>query len=285
MKLVMLWDMEGVSGLFTREQVWFWEDGVRPEAEAQGKRLLTEDACSAARAALAAGADQVVVVDTHHGGRNMDPAAFGEDPRVAYRAAAAVDEGGHRRWLADLDQRVDGFLLMAHHARAGTRGAFLPHTWTGEWLDFRINGASVGELAIEACYAGHFGVPTVLAHGDAAACAEAEATFPGIVTAPVKRALGPTRAAGLQAEEGHRLVAERIAAAVAALRRQAVAPYQPTLPMTVAVDLRREETAEALAARPGIRRSAARTVEVALRRRCDVVEWILGVGLDPGWQG
>ena len=29
MKVYMLWDMEGVSGLFTREQCWYWEPGAR----------------------------------------------------------------------------------------------------------------------------------------------------------------------------------------------------------------------------------------------------------------
>jgi hypothetical protein len=32
----------------------------------------------------------------------------------------------------DLDESVDGLLLMGHHAKAGTDGAFLPHTWSLE---------------------------------------------------------------------------------------------------------------------------------------------------------
>jgi hypothetical protein len=31
LKIFMHWDMEGTSGLFTREQVWYWEKGVRPQ--------------------------------------------------------------------------------------------------------------------------------------------------------------------------------------------------------------------------------------------------------------
>ena len=31
-------------------------------------------------------------------------------------------------------------MLMGHHAKAGTEGAFLPHTWSTEWADFLING-------------------------------------------------------------------------------------------------------------------------------------------------
>jgi hypothetical protein len=29
MKIFMHWDMEGTSGLFTREHTWFWEEGAR----------------------------------------------------------------------------------------------------------------------------------------------------------------------------------------------------------------------------------------------------------------
>lgn len=42
----MLWDMEGVSGILTREHVWLWEPGVREQIAEEGRRLLM--ACSAA---------------------------------------------------------------------------------------------------------------------------------------------------------------------------------------------------------------------------------------------
>ena len=76
MRIFMHWDMEGVSGLFTREHVWFWEEGVRGHIAEEGRRLLMADMGSAAAAALGAGADHVIVCDTHHGGRNI---------RVAWR--------------------------------------------------------------------------------------------------------------------------------------------------------------------------------------------------------
>ena len=52
MKLYLLWDMEGVSGLFTRDQAWYWEPGVSPETAEEGRRLLIADV----NAASAAGA-------------------------------------------------------------------------------------------------------------------------------------------------------------------------------------------------------------------------------------
>ena len=43
----MHWDMEGVSGLLTREQVWYWEPGVREEVAREGRELLMADVASA----------------------------------------------------------------------------------------------------------------------------------------------------------------------------------------------------------------------------------------------
>jgi D-amino peptidase len=80
-------------------------------------------------------------------------------------------QDGQRRWMPGLDQTVDALMLPGHHAKSGTEGAFLPHTWTRDnWVDFRINGQSVGEIGIETCYAGHWNIPLIYVQGDKAAC-------------------------------------------------------------------------------------------------------------------
>ncbi|MCS6863144.1 MAG: M55 family metallopeptidase, partial [Abditibacteriales bacterium] len=93
MKIFMHWDMEGVSGIFTREQVWFWEKGVREHVAQEGRELLIADINSAVAAALEAGADEVIVCDTHHGGGNIILDKMLSDPRVTYH----VGSRGHHR--------------------------------------------------------------------------------------------------------------------------------------------------------------------------------------------
>jgi hypothetical protein len=39
LKLFVLWDMEGTSGVFTREQAWYWENRVRPEIAEAARRI------------------------------------------------------------------------------------------------------------------------------------------------------------------------------------------------------------------------------------------------------
>jgi D-amino peptidase len=278
MKVFMHWDMEGVSGLHRREQAWYWEEDARPEVGEEGRQLLMADINSAVAAALEAGADELIVCDTHHGGGNIRLEQMLSDPRVTYLQRATVEQDDLRYWLPGLDASVDGFMLPGHHAMAGTEGAFLPHTWTLEWRDFRINGRSVGEMGIEACFAGHWDVPVALAQGDQAACREAEAQFPGVVTAAVKRAESPDLCSGPDAESARRLTAQKVVEAAARLRAGACQPFRPDLPMTVAVTLASAERAAEVAARPGVERVDDDTVQARLERHCDVVKWVLGVG-------
>ncbi len=135
MKLLIHWDMEGASGLFKREQVWFWEPGVRDEDAAEGRELLMADVNSLSEAVLAAGADELIVCDTHHGGGNLDLERMLNDPRITYIAPTGY-EHGKRRWLPGLDESVDAIFLPGHHAKAGTPGAFMHHTWNVDWADF-----------------------------------------------------------------------------------------------------------------------------------------------------
>jgi D-amino peptidase len=280
MKLFMLWDMEGVSGIHSREQVWFWEEGVRQEVANEGRGLLMADINSAAAAALAAGVDELIVCDTHGGGGNIVMDQMLADPRITYLGKSRGYQDGKLRWMPGLDETVDGFLVPGHHAMAGTPGAFLPHAWSGEWADFRLNGQSVGEMGIEACFAAHWDIPVILAQGDEAACREAQAMFPGIVTAPVKRALDHDTCEGPDPAAAHRLTAEAVAAAVSALRAGQCQPFRPALPLTVTVRLAEAQQAEKAASRPQLTRLDELTVECVAQRHCDVVRWLAYAGLD-----
>jgi len=278
-KIFMHWDMEGVAGLFRREQAWYWEEGVPEETGKEGRELLMADINSAAAAALDAGVDELIICDTHHGGGNIALEKMLDDPRITYLQRSRGYENGQLRWLPGLNETVDGFMVPGHHAKAGTQGAFLPHTWTLEWTDFRINGLSVGEMGIEACFAGHWGIPVLLAEGDEAACREAEDMFPGVITAPVKRAVNHDQATGPDPEQARALMAEKVREAIRLLPTGRFRPFAPELPMTVTVTLAAEEMADKVARRPGVRRLDDTTVEAVLERRADVVKWIIDTGI------
>ena len=63
MRVQIMTDMEGVSGIVAWEQV----NGGEPMYE-EGRRLYTEEINAAVRGAAAAGATEIVVVDCHGAG-------------------------------------------------------------------------------------------------------------------------------------------------------------------------------------------------------------------------
>jgi D-amino peptidase len=279
LKIFMLCDMDGSSGIFTREQAWYWENGVREHIPMEARQLFTADINAASAAALAAGVTQLIVCDTHHGGDNFIKEKLLSDPRITYLYRSVGMENGKRRWMPGLDQTVNGFMLPGHHAKAFTEGAFLPHTWNHNWVDFTINGQSVGEIGIEACFAGHWDIPLIFVQGDEAACAETRKQFPWVSTAAVKR--GTTESCtGLQPEAAQRETARAVARAIEGLRAGKMRPYKPTLPMTVTLRFRTMDAAAKAAQRPGILRLDDHTVEARVGRQSEVVKWLLGVGLD-----
>lgn len=279
MKLFIHWDMEGTSGLFRREQVWFWEPGVSEQAAAEGRQLLIDDVNSLCSAALKAGVDEIIVCDTHHGGGNIVVDRMLADPRITYLVQSTGYQNGEYRWMPGLDETVDALLLPGHHAKAGTAGAFMHHTWTLDWADVLINGQSVGEMGIEAYFAGHWDIPLIFAHGDEAGCAEAREQFPGVTTAGVKRAVSYDLAVGLEAAAARALTAEKAAEAIAKARVAKPPPFKPTLPMTVTIRMTSEAAADRAAQRPTVQRVDALTVEGRLTQHCDVVKWVNGTGL------
>jgi D-amino peptidase len=280
MKIFVLWDMEGSSGIFTREQAWYWEQGVREQVAAEARSLFTADVNSASAAALGAGVSDLIVCDTHHGGGNLLRDKVMTDPRITYQYFSKGTEDGKTRWMPGLDRTVTGLMLPGHHAKAFTDAAFMPHTNSFGWVDFRINGQSVGEIGIEACYAGHWDIPLIFVQGDEAACYEARQQFPGVVTAVVKRATAAEFCAGLEPEAARRETARKVAEAIEKARTGVLRPFKTTLPMTVTIRMRTADAAARAAERPGVQRLDDHTVEGRAGRQCDVMKWITGSGLD-----
>ena len=273
--------MEGASGIFTREQAWYWEEGVRDNVAAEARKLFTADVNAVSTAALAAGASELIVCDTHHGGGNFVREKLSTDPRITYYYHTRGTENGKTRWMPGLDRTVNGFMLPGHHAKAFTDLAFMPHTSHREWADFRINGQSVGEIGLESCYAGYWDVPLIFVTGDEASCYEARQQFPGVVTAAVKRGgEDPEFCTGLDPEVAHREIARKAAEAVEKARSGELRPFKTRLPMTITVRMRTADEAARIAKRPGVTRLDDHTVEGRAGRQCDVLKWLTGDGLD-----
>ncbi|WP_431787977.1 M55 family metallopeptidase [Streptomyces sp. G9] len=271
MKALISVDMEGISGIVHSSE-------TNPERYdyQRGRELMTAEANAVIAGVLdAEPTADVLVADAHGTFRNLLPEQLDRRARLVRGKPRALN------MLAGLDEETDAALFVGYHVRAGEGPGVLAHTMNGEILDVRVTGRaqdedvqttahtpggdvrttgrSLGEIGLNAAMAGHLGVPVVLLSGDDAACAEAAALIPEVVTVPVKEALGMAAAVTLHPEEARDRL--RRAAADAVSRRTEIPPLALTGPLHVEVDLASPHTIDLATLVPGVSRTAgARTV-------------------------
>ncbi len=250
MKVYILADMEGISGIRKIEQVKIGN----PEYE-KSRKLVMDEMNVAIDAACSAGASEVVACDTHGMGGQIDIERM--DKRAVYETPNPSS------MMPALDESFDGVILLGHHAKAGTLNAFLDHTISSDsWYSYRVNGQEVGEIGIEAAYAGHYDVPVIAVSGDAATAKEARELFGKVETAVVKEAIGRNRARCYSIEAAHEAVRQAIVKSVENIGNYK--PWKPDLPAEVELRLYRTDMADAFGGRPDIKRIDARTVGVTV---------------------
>ncbi|HET8523813.1 MAG TPA: M55 family metallopeptidase [Thermomicrobiales bacterium] len=172
MKVLISADMEGTCGVVSWVQV-MPPDVVGPNETSSSveyertRRRMTREVNAAIEGALAAGADEVIVNDSHDGMRNLIPEKLHPDGRFI----SGSDKPLGMMQGVELDG-IGAVFFTGYHAKAGTPNAPLAHTWTGWIQDVRFNGRSTGEFGLNAAVAGAFGVPVVLVTGDNVAVAQ-----------------------------------------------------------------------------------------------------------------
>ena len=175
-KYMVRCDVEGVSGIVSYTQ-------AKPGAPeyVSGRKLFMGDLLALLEGLQEGGADEVILYDEHAGGRNVDLEQIPDFCRVICGCPPYRSD-----WPGGIDNTFDGMILLGYHAKHGTSGALLPHTYESDIKDIRLNGISLGEIGIETAIAGDYGVPSVMITGDSASIQEATSLCPGIVAVIVK---------------------------------------------------------------------------------------------------
>src|SRR5438874_5965792 len=182
MRVLIMADMEGVSGIVVWQQV----TGGDPMYE-ECRRLYTEEINAAVRGAKAAGATEIVVVDCHGAGggwtfNSLIPELL--DPNCDW-----VAHHPWSRYTELLERGCDAAVFVGMHAHAGTPDGVLCHTIsTTTWRNLWFNDDLVGESGINAALCGHYGCPLLFVSGDEAVAREVKALLGnGLTTVAVKR--------------------------------------------------------------------------------------------------
>lgn len=260
MKLFIAIDLEGICGVVSEA------DTAREGAAARRARAhMRADLDAVLEGCAAAGADEVVVCDAHDDGRNLDPAGL---PGFAVLVGGSPAPGS---MLEGLAPDCDGALFVGYHARAGTGGAVLEHTWDYKTFSVLVGDLEVGEFGLAALLAGEMGVPAVYVSGDDKMAAEARALVPGISTTVVKTGIRREAAAFCVPEAARARMTRDVDAALRAGRRPPLAwtgdPLRLTFTRVTFCDL--AETC------PGATRLDGRTLEIGGDTFADVYRGFL----------
>ena len=226
-------DLEGVACA-----VGIPGEGLGREANyAFAAKQAAREADACARALFDGGAEEVIVWDNHGSGVNLDYDLLDSRCRIA------LGSGFHTRFPG-VDGTFDGVAFIGYHAREGTGRAVLAHTYSSKvYQYYAINGRPVGEMEIDAAYAGEFGVPVLLCASDAACVAQARESFPWAETVVTKEGFGWNAAISLHPRTAVEAIYEATARALA--RREEMKPYTVPGPFEFSVRFKRMDAAAA----------------------------------------
>jgi len=250
MKVYISVDMEGIGGISHSDPTQRGDSGY-PAAVA----LMVGEANAAIEGALAGGADEILVNDSHGGMYNLRPADLHPAARVLQ---------GQKAWSmvagAGPEAGLDVALFIGYHARAGHPTGTIAHTYSDRPTLSQLNGRPVGETGLNAAILGAWGIPVGLVAGDDALAGEVADWLPWAERVIVKTGSGGNAAASVHPTIARDLIrggAER------AVRRAAAGDLQPLVvgpPVVVEVDYRNAIAADYAAIVPGAERVGDRGV-------------------------
>jgi D-amino peptidase len=270
-------DMEGVAGIAHLRQVMRGTDDY-PKA----RELMTGEANAAIAGAFEAGAERVVVNDSHGDMTNLVP------DRLDTRAELTIGSPKPRSMVTGIGPNFGCALFIGYHAGIGTEAAVLDHTYSGRlFRGVRVNGESWNEAHLNAAMCGMHGVPVALVTGDDKCCEQAASRLPGVKTVVVKHALGRNVATSLSPERAREEI--RFAATEAVKTAHSLDLFRPEPPFELEIDVADTVCADICSLVPGTQRPAPRTLTFRSESfdeafRCLLAWAYLGAQVAPQYQ-
>lgn len=229
LKVFISVDMEGVAGAVNVKDV------RRGEIDyPMFREIMTRETNAAIAGAIAAGADEILVRDSHGAKNNILPELL--DKRAVLLRGLS-HQTGPKNMMEGIDKSFDAVIFLGYHASAGTPNAILEHTSNGNVRDFSINGVTLPEAGYNALVAGLYDVPVVMVSGDKAACAEMTRLLGNVEAVSVKEEINDA-SLGLHPEVARQRIR---AAAERSLRNlKKYKPYKLTPPYNMRLELGEE---------------------------------------------
>ena len=122
---------------------------------------MQDEVNAAIEGAVAGGATEFVVNDSHSRMANLDPR------KIAGKASYLSGRHKPMYMVEGLDDSFDAVFLVGYHGSISGRPSTLSHTYNPEvFAGVRVNGEYVGESGINALPMAHYGTPIAFVSGD-----------------------------------------------------------------------------------------------------------------------
>jgi D-amino peptidase len=252
MRVYISIDFEGVAGIVDWAQCR--EGGPGYEL---GCSLMLAETNAAIRGAVAGGANEIVVNDSHSTMRNLNPAELEHDARYI--------SGRHKPdyMMQGLDSTADLIFFVGYHGSISGPSSTLSHTYNPEVFSAaRVNGIEVGESGINALVAHHFSVPIGLVSGDAIVQEETAPFAPDAVQVITKVSRTRFAADNLHPAQSRRLIEAGAREAVQRCAAGKMALPQLATPATLELDVQTADMAEVGSWVKGVERTGTRTLSI-----------------------
>lgn len=253
MKVYLSFDMEGVAGIVD------WSQCLPSGGAAYdlGRALTLAEVNAAIDGAVAGGADEIVVNDSHG-------AMFNLDPRLLH-APATYLSGRHKPgyMMQGLDASFDAVFFVGYHGSISGESSALSHTYNPEVVSgVRLGGVYVGESGINALVPWDLGIPLALVTGDTVTLEELHQIAPDCVGVATKESVSRFAAHSLRPEVACAQIEDAARRATEAVAAGGIAPPRIDRPAALEVELQTADMAEVATWVKGVERRGTRCVRI-----------------------
>lgn len=262
LKIYISADMEGVVGVVTGEQL-----GPQGFEYQRFREFMTQEVNAAIEGAVAAGATQIVVGDSHGNGQNLLIEKLPKDILLV------------RSWprplgmMQGIDASFAGAVFIGYHASTTNPEGVRAHTLSSARLaDVRLNGVSMSEGGINAAIAGHFNVPVIMVSGDDVVVKETAALLGDVEGAVVKWASGFHSAKTMMPDASYQLIREKVRKAVARIKDFKV--YKLATPVRLDVRFKNYRPSEVLSYLSIVERTDAHSIRFVGKDMIEVSKFL-----------
>ena len=262
MKIYISADMEGVVGVVTGEQL-----GPQGFEYQRFREFMTQEVNAAIEGALAAGATDIVVSDSHGNGQNILIEKLPRDVLLvrSWPRPLAMMQG--------IDASFAGAVFIGYHASTTNSEGVRAHTISSARLaDVRLNDRSMSEAGINAAIAGQFNVPVIMISGDDVVVKETTELLGDVEGAVVKWASGFHSATTMTPEASYQLIREKVRKAVGRIKD--FKPYRITSPVRLDVRFKNYRPSEVLSYLSIVQRTDAHSIRFVGKDMIEVSKFL-----------